>query len=242
MKTLLMLLLCVSSVRGAVVFDGTDDIIGFGVAGDTIFNEDQPFTFSCWYSAVDDGESNAGTFIRRGGNIFRITSINALRFSTGSLLRVANSASFITNFPNQLICTWDATTNASGVHIYVNGVECSYVTSTDGVIGADNSADPVTIGSNAALTTTFRGTLSEVAVWNSVLSAAQIQSFFRSRVHYYPLQVAPSTIVAYWPLDDFSDLSSLSGTDTVKDRSSKLRDGSATNGPTARASTIISYP
>lgn len=242
MRTLLLFLLIVLPVRAAVVFDGSDDIISFGTAGDTIFAEDQPFSFSCWFNAVNDGESSAGTFIRRGNNIFRISIANALRFSSGSLLRVSVTGAWVTNFFNHVAMTWNGSAIATNVHIYVNGVEVSYVTTTDGAVASDNSADPVVIGSNTTSSTTFNGTLSDVAVWLAVLTPAEVQSLFRSRIHYFPLQLSPSTILAYWPLDDFSNGSTVTGTDTVYDRSTKNRLGSATNGPVARAAQVVSYP
>jgi hypothetical protein len=100
----------------------------------------------------------------------------------------------------------------------------------------------VIIGNNNAATVTFNGYISDVAVWTSVLSAADIQQLFRGKLHYMPLQISPSTLKAYWPLDDFADGVTLTGTDTVKDRSPSAFNGSQTNSPVSKAAQIVSYP
>lgn len=232
--------------HAAVQFTNTsNNIIGFGTMSDTVLRENQAFSYSGWFYALTDGENNAGLFIRRGGAIFRIAVNQALQFSLAggtSMLRLAANSSFSLNAWNHLVMTWDGSTTAANVHFYINGTEVSYATTTDAVTPTDNSADTVTIGCNIAFSTAFNGQQSEVAVWSSVLSTADIQALFYGRVHLQPNNIAQSTLVAHWPLDDFADGVTLTGTGTVKDISPNAWHGTATNSPFARAVEQITYP
>lgn len=248
MRLLLLLAILVASPfvsRSAILFDAADDIVGFGTTGDNVFREDQAFSFSCRFFAVSDGEANTGNFIRRGSVLFRLTATQGIRFSVAGgtvLLRVAANSSFSLGAWNHIVVTWDGSTTAANVHIYINATEVSYATTTDGVAPTDNSADPLVIGNNVTLGGTFDGQLSELAVWGSVLTQTDVNALFYGKVHLMPFHVASGTLLAYWPLDDFADGATVTGVGLVKDLSGNGYHGTATNSPISRAVVVHTYP
>lgn len=248
MKILLLFAaLIISPLTHATVqfTNSSANIIGFDTMGDTVLRENQAFSYSCWFYAITDGQNNAGLFIRRGGVFFRINITQALRFSvpgSTSLLRLSTTSSFSLNAWNHVVMTWDGSSTAANVHFYINSVEVTYATTTNGGSPTDNSTDTVIVGNNILASTAFNGQLSEVAVWSSVLSAADISALFYGRVHLQPNNIAYSTLVAHWPLDDFADGVTLTGTGTVKDIGPNGWHGTATNSPFARAVERITYP
>ncbi len=237
------LLLAVSA--HAVLFDGVDDTIGFGTCGDTMFKEDAAISISAWINAVIDGEANTGVIIRRGGEQLRMNTTHQIEFrvagTTSLSLRTVNNA-IVVNTWTHVLATWDGSLAAANAHIYINGVEASYSVITDGVALTDTSPDTVIIGNNVGATVTFNGQITDVAVWSSVLNSTAIQLLFRGKVHNMPLMISPSTLQAFWPLDDFADGVTLSGTDTIKDRSPNGHHGSQTNSPVSKAASVLSYP
>jgi len=248
MKRLLLLLVFLP-VRGfsPVLFDGVNDMVGFGACGDSMLREQgQTYTISALIMPLTLGESSLGTIVRRGALQFRLNNSDEITMriaGSTTLMSTCVAGCIVTNTWSHVLVTGDGTTNFTGIHIYVNGAEISYGSTANGVTLTDNSADPIIIGNNDAGTVSFNGQISEVAVWTSVLTAAQIAALYNGRgVHGTPLQTSFSTLQAYWPLDDFGDGTALSGTGTVHDRSVNAFNGSQTNGPIGKASSIVSYP
>lgn len=229
--------------RSAILFDVADDIVGFGTAGDAIFTENGAFSFSCRFHPLSDGEANAGVFMRRGSNILRINTTSAIRFSTsGGLIRLSVNNAFTLNVWNHLVVTWDGSTTAANVHIYINGTEVSYATTTNGTGPTDNSADSLNIGNNTTVAGTFDGQLTEVAVWGSVLTTTDVNALLYGKLHLMPFHVSGAALLAYWPLDDFANGATVTGAGTVKDISGNARHGTATNSPVSKAVELHTYP
>jgi hypothetical protein len=57
----------------------------------------------------------------------------------------------------------------------------------------------------------WKGTITEVAYWSTELPANEIQLLANSKIKGKPLQVQPSNLVAYWPLDDGESGTSANG-------------------------------
>ena len=48
----------------------------------------------------------------------------------------------------------------------------------------------------------MKGIITELAVWDTALTDAQVKRIYDSRLKRIPLQIAPSNLIDYWPLDD----------------------------------------
>lgn len=86
--------------------------------------------------------------------------------------------------------------------------------------------------------------ISDVYVWNTVISASDIALLASSRVKGIGLQIKTANLKAYWPLDDHSSGTAL-GSLTFSDLSGNgyvLSDTDADGDSTTTAETAISYP
>lgn len=145
--------------------------------------------------------------------------------------------------------TMNNTTNPDTVNFHVNGTQ--YAASN--VYGTNNSdrhtgtkvfnvGEAVDNGRNSIV-----GKISEVAWWDGVvLGQGEINLLYAARVKRMPLQIQPSSLRGYWPLDDEEDASS-GDADSFKDLSSNNNtltgdDGANNLGLTAKAEEVLSYP
>jgi hypothetical protein len=241
--TFLIVSLC-RCLGAAVLFDGVNDILGFGTLSDAIYKENSAVTYSAWFIASSDGEANAGIFARKGQNILKCSSPHAVRFTVGGgtvLTRLTSNDAWVTNIWNHLIMTWDGSTNAANCHIYVNGVEASYATTTNGQTPTDNAADSLTIGNDLNTANTFDGRITEVAMYTNVVTAADINKLAFSRTADFPLMcsILPE---CYWKLNDFTDGATITGVGSIIDSSGKGHHGNPTNSPVAKAEVVITGP
>ncbi len=150
---------------------------------------------------------------------------------TGTTLirETENSVGLSVNTLYHLAVTWDGSTTAANIHIYINGVEATYATTTNatGSLG-DDSTNSLFIGNVAGATRGLFGTISEVALWNTALSAGNIAILanggnLRGAVG-KPLTIATTNLKAYWPLSDFADGTTANSL-VYKDQSGNSNDG-----------------
>ncbi len=92
----------------------------------------------------------------------------------------------------------------------------------------------------------FDGNMTELYIWGKALTANEIKLLFDSQVKGIGLQIQPSNLVMYLPLNDQPDGTSFDG-DTAVDRSGNGNDGTGDNGGnntglTAKAEEVLSYP
>lgn len=135
------------------------------------------------------------------------------------------------------------------VYFWVDGAQES-ITYTETFSGAEgNNLSVGAVHSSVAYTDFFPGTIDEVSLWNTatIPSAQDIALLASSRTRRMPLQVLPSALVLYLPMDDsadgtsadvdaFMDLSATRSTACAGD------DGANNTGLTAQAGAVLSYP
>lgn len=151
---------------------------------------------------------------------------------------------------SNIIQTWDGTLNLTGVHIYINGAEVSYSASSSNGTGVaiTDAGGIFNIGNKnlAAFNRACGGVLSELAIWTSVLSTSEILALAKGKIKGLPLQIQPSNLKAYFPLNDFSENIGATGTGTVRDLSATGATGTPGFGaggssPLGVAEQILSY-
>lgn len=234
----------------SVVFNRTDDIM----------TENGALTIACNIFPLSTGPGNAGRIIARdvssvNGVFLFMGTTSTIRFtaisSTGgtSMNRTAASNSVVFNAWNHVVVTWDGSTTATNIKFYVNGVETSYGNTVNGVGLANNNTGLLSIGNRTTNNNdrSFDGSISDVALWSDVLTLDEIKILAGSKTRYVPLQVRPGSLKRYFPLDEFPDGASVTGTHVVRDRSPLFVTGSgsfSTGGavPTMIAEQVISYP
>ena len=240
---------------------GNSGFIQCGSA-DTMLQENAASSISVWVYPTGDGGGNFGRIISKGtggtgGDVFFIMgSGNALNFRVNGgtqLVRASSTLVVTRNDWNHVLCTWDGSTTASNVHIYVAralnnwiSTEVLYNTTTNGATPTNNANNIIRIGNNQTGSRTFDGKINELAVWTSVLSTQERLLLGISKIKRIPLQVSPSTLVAYWPLDESPDGVVSDTPDMFRDLTGNGNNGNPTNfaggtQPLGAAEEVLSY-
>lgn len=228
----------------AVDFNGTTSKLTFAV-DDSFFRENQAVTASAWIYPRSAGGGNLAFIMGRstgGETRFKIDN-NGLGRTIGfvvvgvtTLNRQSFSNSINFNQWQHVLMTWDGGLLASGVHLYINGIESpTYQGDTNSVTPTDNSTAPFSIGANSGTTRTFDGYISDVAVWDSVLPNSEIVKL-ATPVRGMPLQCSV-TPKRYYPLDNFLDNAAIPTTaGLVTNRQNGVNDnGTQSGGAIGRA-------
>lgn len=140
------------------------------------------------------------------------------------------------------------TVDSGGNTMYVDGVEDTTRSYSNGTSATQAFFDTVPtidtwrygIGEDSGgLETPMDGAHSDVAIWSSKLTAAEALALTQSKVKYFPLQVQPSTLVVYHPLDDVANGVS-ANTKTFIDMSGNGNDATGVQG-LGEAVELLSY-
>ena len=81
-----------------------------------------------------------------------------------------------------ILATFDGTTNADGLKIYVNGLNVVQATASVSGIFSSSSSEPTIGAEGSALNFTFLGNIDEVSIFNTELSASDVTSIYNSGV------------------------------------------------------------
>lgn len=182
-----------------------------------IYNNLSAFTYAAWVYPTGYGGNNTGVIITKdpqgygGGDaiVLYITGDADLPHSpAGALSGIVFDAVSLSNTSIPLN-SWThiaMTRDFAGdkkVHLFINGTEVAY-NSPYPIVGADNPGDAALgfyIGNDLFAnlnTSAFDGNIAEVAVWNTVLSGAQILAAATSTNGV--AGVASANLVGYWHL------------------------------------------
>ena len=134
------------------------------------------------------------------------------------------------------------TVNRSGnvMKMFIDGTQVGGDKSISGVTGSVSNSVALTFAASAVPDRYFAGILSDIALWSAVLSATDIAILSKSRVKGIQRQIVPSSLVSYWPLDQFSDGATATGASTLLDTSANLLHSTPTNSPTGKAESALS--
>lgn len=220
------------SARGAVRFDGTDDMLQASAANAfSAMNFTNVISISAW---VMKEPGNANTEILGKGRIANgnIGQFHLIHYSDGFGFYFINPTSghhiFTTSstFPRTNVWIHVAFTHtftsSNTAQFYVNGARVAgvWVLNPTNTVAATN-ADPFRIGATYA-GSTVKGQIAEVAIWNAVLDDAEVQALARSGNRGAPLEIrrVPDALRGYWPMDnDFPYFTTASGTNSYRDLS-----------------------
>ena len=226
-------------------FDGVDDIVsaGSGASLDDLLT----VTYEAWILPHTVGEASLGIIFDKSNGAANFTTIslvntNTIKFTvdyaTTDLARLSSNNTITLNQWNHIVITWDGSVTATNVHIYINGKETSYQTTTNAE-GARNSDATYSqyIGNRAATDQTFNGNIDDAKIFNYVRTAMQIKSDFVGKTTKQGVSVrvasdaesrnASDGLVGYWEMDE----ASWNGTaGEVIDSSGNGNNGTSSNG------------
>ncbi len=188
-------------------FDGSNDYIDLGNVLASTFEYNVAFSISAWINVdnnslvyksiltkMDNGPVYQGFQFQVYGDELNFHLIND--YSASDYIHVITTGSpIIQHNWYHVVLTKPASPLASGVKMYVNGVE-EAVTATDTITGTTVSTDELQIGArdNGQV---FLGNLSNIAVFNSELSQDQIITIYNGDV---PNDISSLYPVSWWSL------------------------------------------
>lgn len=214
-------------------FDGIDDYVNCG--NDSSLNLTSQITWSAWvkfnalndavnYGIVSNFDPNEGykyTFIYYPSTTSSSRKLRLrINSSSGSLSGYYDtSVDLSDNQWHHVAFSFDGTTNANGIKVYVDGVNVNSFTASNA--GIFSSSGSTLIGAYQTAAWFANANIDEVSVFNTELSASDVTSIYNSGV---PNDISSLSPVSWWRFEEGS------GT-TAIDSGSGGNDGTLTNGP-----------
>ncbi len=171
-------------------FDGVDDRVNAG-SGASLDNL-AAMTLTAWIKADTLGGGGKGRIVDKtttvnpdNGWLFFLDGTNQLSFSvdytTANLKRSTATNAVSLGTWIHVVATWTGSATATNIKFYVNGVEASYGTGTDGTgTRVNDGTANFSIGTDSTAVRTFDGVLDDVRAYNRVLSTAEITAIYRA--------------------------------------------------------------
>ena len=153
-----------------------------------------------------------GNIVNNDDNGYRIRTLgtdDTWQASRDSNAGVLANASVVTNIDNVwsgIVATY---TNSSLRNIYVGALANTAQNTTTGVV--DNLLQFVRAGKSFDDSDGFTGRLAELAIWNNVMSSANITSYMSGAI---ASGISPANLIGYWPLSASGATQANLGTDT----------------------------
>ena len=225
MKKIILSLIFIFSIYGqawaGITFDNTDDLVD--LSSPTSLDNLAAITVSAWINPTAIGEDSAGRIFDKAtatsfaGWGFALSLDNTTTCGIEFFVGYDGGTAFVDKFAanttvtygtwTHILSTWDGSNQHANAHIYKNGVEVTYGTGQDtngGTVRDDESALSAFIGNVTESSRTFNGTIQEVAVWNTVLSAGDIANVALFREKGNSFGVFPSQFKKNFTLYFFS--------------------------------------
>lgn len=207
----------INGKRGnALNFDGGNDLVR--VPTNSLITDLGPMTISAWIKPRSLGGGSLGKIVVKDTALstgywqfFVCTnaSVDTLCFSTiyGTQTLNAFAAGPALKYGEwqHVAMTWDGSQTATNVHLYINGVETTYQTQTNGS-GASQSdaALDLIIGNRGDGTRAFDGLIDEVRLYNRALTASEIVTLYNTKSYVIQKKQGVGTdngLVGHWTFD-----------------------------------------
>ena len=250
--------LCIS-VQGAVEFDGTDDIMTISASSSLNNLQQNAFSASLWFKS--DGINHSQYFVGKhaGGvnfgwllwiyyNGYSRLQIWVYTDATSGLAASAQNPTYLSDNQWHHICIRYNNAGDKRPDIFIDATEISYDThdAATGTLNNDSGGDLFIGGRTIDNNRNFDGCMTDITIWNTWLSDTDIKQIYDSGLKWYSLQMHPTNLVLYLPMDNYP--AGTSGDGKVFSDMSKYRnnamgsDGSGNTGLRCRAEEFLSYP
>jgi hypothetical protein len=225
--------------RFSFEFDGTDDFVGVGTTSLGITNS---ITVSAWVKIPTTNTGGGGTNIqviacedttaggKRNWNMFwRGTGANYFAFVVHHTNLSSTSVVSTGIIPNDgqwhnLVGTFDGTTNANGLKLYIDGDLNVQGTAGSTGINSFTSSEPNIGRITGQNVWNFEGNIDEVAVWDSAINISDVWD--GSGV---PFDISSSNPLSWWRMGEAATYAG--GQWTLTDQGSGGNDGTSTTLP-----------
>lgn len=227
-------------VRGnAISFDGANDFVNVPNGESTLdFERTSPATFEAWINTNATnmqpiaskvpggfGDWRGWEFGYINNNIYFFLNSSWGAFNTLSVTTTSSAVSV--GSWHHVVVSYDGSSDASGVSIYVDGIAQPFQIDYNGLTGTtlNNTWDP-RIGARVDNSLFFNGSIDEVRIWD----VARTEQEIRENMH-LTLPSCEAGLKAYYQMNEGA------GT-TVADKTGNSNTGTLTNGPTWATSEV----
>ena len=204
-------------------FDGIDEKINFGNVLDVA--TDQARTISFWFKTSGTIQHIFANFTEIGNRdgYSVLTVSNKVRFllasSSTATIYTETTNTYTNDEWNHISITYTGSELASGVEMYLNGVQETVIVLDDDLTSYTTTGNNLTLGSNSGNDTyNFTGRLDDVQYYDFVLNATQVSDIYNngyvtpptaSPIHHWKLG-EDDTVSTNWTVKD--SVGSLDGT------------------------------
>lgn len=234
-----------------VDFNGDADWIDLGDSAD--YDPDNAFSTSIWVysdanqsgralSMMDDPTySWIGAYLT--GDSGRFIGFARVGGTAYSVQGADNGDGFYNGAWHHVVTTFDRALGSNRVKLYIDGVHEASNNAADGDV--NTSTGGLELGRWGTATNYFNGKLNEFYFWKGVaLTQAEIDQLYASKGKRIGLQIQPSSLKVYLPLDDHPEGTALNTT-VFKDISGNGHDGTGTDvdgDSSTVAENLLTYP
>ena len=172
-------------------FDGSNDYLSVSAADNASTKLDGQFTVSAW--VFIEGENKQQIFYNDGGELEWLgTAYNFFRLQPGAVRSVTNLHRYQWH---HVVMTRNS---SNSIQIYVNGNLSQYYVSN-----SDARDDILYIGRDPDQGEYFDGSMDEIAIWSTELSATQINTLYNKGIPESATNIsgAASSLQSYWKLE-----------------------------------------
>lgn len=188
-------------------------------SADIDFANSDAFSLSCWFKTTSTaaftlmmktsaGSGNNGYTLEVDGSQRPILEFRG--GGTGDRIRVRADSPTVTlnnGSWNHILVTKDATTDASGVSMYLNGTSQTLNLLNDTLSGTTTNTDPLEVGAAfAGGTPRFTGNIDEVSIWDVELTSSEVTEIYNSNNGVIDLSAGSTQIsadlVSWWRMGD----------------------------------------
>jgi len=132
----------------------------------------------------------------------------------------------------------------SQIKFYIDGVAFSgsWLVGSGNFAGVTNASNGKLVSGNPA-GWLFNGYMTEVAIWNAILTPIEMKNLAKGKVKRTPLQIRPNDLIAYWPLDSLKATTSATTTNLFRNLARNENHGTPdSTGLKGVAESVLSYP
>ena len=196
----------------SVQFDGVNDRIDVAHNAAIDFGMADAFTLSLWVKSPNTATKNylEKMSSNRGYRLFD-SGGNKIQFefrgtSTGDRIRVETSSVTDVNDGNwhHVALTYDGSGVAAGVKLYSDGQQKALSVLNDTLVNDPLNTGVMSIASRSGGGANFVGNIDEVSIWDSALTAIEVDEIYNSGFAGDLAQHSNGSIVAWWSFDDIN--------------------------------------
>lgn len=219
-------------------FDGGSDTINIGATPSNLrFNRLDTFSISAWVK-VDTSQNNVivanqlAPSTNYRGYYFGLNASNQLvvilRSTLSDRLFFVSTNTLTNGNWSHVVMTYDGSATINGVNIYIDNTLSSLSTAAGTLTGTMESTDPLYLGSRNDADNWISGSLDEISIFNTELSASDVSTIYGTGT---PNNISTLNPISWWRMGDGDTYSNPGGIGewTLVDQGSGGNNGTSVN-------------